>query len=268
MQHLSFKAFCARQSKLSLRVLGAGYAKGTAEEWNDSVVSPGYSRLYYILRGDAYVAYDGRQLPLEPLHCYLFPTGRSLRYGCHTEMEQIYFHINLLNESGYDLLRGCTFPMCDTFPPELPERLACLAAGKDIADVLLTECEVLRCLAALFRKYGFFPDISTLSPCVEAAVEFIGQSPSIQLTLPLLAERAFVSESQLAKKFRAEIGKPIGRYIDDMVFFRAEQLLSQSALSIAEIGARLGFCDQFYFSRRFKEKYGVTPQHYRKSKII
>ena len=29
-----------------------------------------------------------------------------------------------------------------------------------------------------------------------------------------------------------------------------------------------GFCDQFYFSRRFKMKYGETPQKYRKLRLI
>ena len=35
-------------------------------------------------------------------------------------------------------------------------------------------------------------------------------------------------------------------------------------MQISRISERYGFCDQFYFSRRFKEKFGVTPQKYRK----
>ena len=48
----------------------------------------------------------------------------------------------------------------------------------------------------------------------------------------------------------------------------AEQLLLKSDLTVLQISERFGFCDQFYFSRRFKMKYGETPQKYRKLRLI
>ena len=47
---------------------------------------------------------------------------------------------------------------------------------------------------------------------------------------------------------------------------RCEELLCDTDLSLSEISERFGFCDQFYFSRRFKAKYGETPRDTRKMK--
>ena len=83
-----------------------------------------------------------------------------------------------------------------------------------------------------------------------------------------IAKEMFVSPSKLRNTFKAETGITLGGYIDDMVFFRAKKLLGSKKFSVGDISTKLGFCDQFYFSRRFKEKYGKTPSKYRKELFI
>ena len=61
-----------------------------------------------------------------------------------------------------------------------------------------------------------------------------------------------------------EAGMSQGKYIDNMIFLKAKQMLSDPALTIGQISQKLGFCDQFYFSRRFKENSRQTPSEYRK----
>ncbi len=43
----------------------------------------------------------------------------------------------------------------------------------------------------------------------------------------------------------------------------AQQYLVSSSLTISEISNQLGFCDQYYFSNRFKKTVGVSPKQYR-----
>ncbi|MBS1483206.1 MAG: helix-turn-helix transcriptional regulator, partial [Clostridium sp.] len=43
----------------------------------------------------------------------------------------------------------------------------------------------------------------------------------------------------------------------------AKEMLLESPLSIAEIAARTGFQDGFYFSKKFKQLTGMTPLQYR-----
>lgn len=261
-------ALCDREQNVHLRVLDCGVAHATTEEWSAAVILPSFARLYYILGGNPYIIWNGKQQPLMPGNCYLLPTGSSFQYSCLTEMDQIYFHINLLDRNGCDLLRSCSDPLC--FTPELAtlKTLQKEMYQSDIPNLLMLQSHLLLDLGQLFEMNGFWPTPITLSACVQGAVSQIGKAPSIQLNSAALAKGLFVSPSTLSKKFRAEIGRTIGAYIDEMVFFEAEQLLHTSNLSISEISNRLGFCDQFYFSRRFKERYGVCPKKYRYYNIV
>jgi len=41
--------------------------------------------------------------------------------------------------------------------------------------------------------------------------------------------------------------------------YRAYQLIQHEGLSVKEAAPRVGFCDQFYFSKVFKRIMGVSP---------
>ncbi|MBQ7363709.1 MAG: helix-turn-helix transcriptional regulator [Clostridia bacterium] len=52
-------------------------------------------------------------------------------------------------------------------------------------------------------------------------------------------------------------------YLFSVVISEASELVTNTNLPFLEISERLGFSDQFYFSRRFKQKYGLSPREYR-----
>ena len=106
------------------------------------------------------------------------------------------------------------------------------------------------------KKYG---------EIVKNVISLISHNLTIKTDIKQFAQRLYISESKLRNVFLKEMGIPIGKYIDDMIFIKAKELLAKEQLSIAEISAELGFCDQFYFSRRFKEKFGETLSSFRKN---
>lgn len=60
-------------------------------------------------------------------------------------------------------------------------------------------------------------------------------------------------------------GKTAGEMIRDRIRLEAKRLLINSKLSIAEISYLLGFDDNSYFTKFFKQQEGVTPGQFRKS---
>ena len=102
------------------------------------------------------------------------------------------------------------------------------------------------------------------SEMIQRLFPLVRERLSAHLTITQLAEIMAVSPSTLTKRFRAEIEMPLGKYIDNMLFQRSQQLLLFTNLSIGEIADQLEFCDQFYFSRYFKQHQNETPSHYRK----
>ena len=45
--------------------------------------------------------------------------------------------------------------------------------------------------------------------------------------------------------------------------FKAERMLTTTNISVLKISELLGFCDPFYFSRKFKEMYGAPSSKHR-----
>ena len=252
---------------VQLQMVALGHAS-TASEWDGSVKSPMYARLYYIIGGDPYVIVNEKRTELRHGHCYLFPTGFSFRHACNTSMEQLYFHINLNDYNGTDLLREC-HTMMEYKPSDgTIERILGYFHSESIEDNLRLRQEIYASLLSMFDKYSVKLTSSHYSRCVMLTLKYIKSHLSMQLGIEELAAISFVSDSTLAKKFRQEVGTTIGSYIDSMIMFEAEQLLLKTDMTVLQISERFGFCDQFYFSRKFKLKYGETPQKYRKLKLI
>ena len=252
---------------INLKLLDSGHAI-TKNEWTGNIISPMYTRLYYIIGGDPYIIKDGEKMPLEIGKCYLIPTGYSFRHACENSMEQLYFHVNLNDFNGNDLLR-CAHTVMEYKPEEslIEEMLRCVHSD-ELIDSLRMRQQLFSSLLILIDKYNVELKTTHYSNCVLLAIEYIKSHLSLRLAVSDLAANSFVSESTLAKKFKTEVGMTIGSYIDDAIMFEAEQLLLKSDLSVLQISERFGFCDQFYFSRRFKLKYGETPQKYRKLRLI
>jgi AraC-like DNA-binding protein len=78
-----------------------------------------------------------------------------------------------------------------------------------------------------------------------------------------VARKLGFSYESFRKKFRDEIGFAPGRFHLDSRIDRAAALLHQGRLTIKEIAAQLNFCDEFYFSRCFKRRFGQSPRAFR-----
>lgn len=246
-----------------INIADSGFAC-VGEEWNSPYVCSPFSRLYYITDGAGLIKYKGGEMPLVAGNLYLIPLGTRYSCLCFDKLEHLYFHINIDSPSGYDLLRGAVCAEAE-IPIKKIRDLTEMYFSAKLTDQMNLRFEICRSIQILLAlqpneiKIG-----SALSPEIIKTIEYIKSNLSIQLTTEEIADSLFMSKNTLAKNFRREVGIPIGKYIDKQVFFEAEILLTKSSMSVKEISGALGFCDQFYFSRRFRQLFEETPLAYRK----
>ena len=79
----------------------------------------------------------------------------------------------------------------------------------------------------------------------------------------MLASLEGLSESRFYTVFKEKIGCSPVEYINALRIERACNLLSSTPMSVGEVGANCGFDDNFYFSKIFKKKMGVSPTKYK-----
>jgi AraC-like DNA-binding protein len=247
-----------------LDILTAGEAT-VYRGWGGEVASSHYSRLYFILRGGFYIeSAHGERLELSVGKAYLIPSGYSFSYGCPDEARHLYFHIRLSDFDSLDGLSRISLPTAIPYPLD-GERLSAALHTGDAASALLIESEIFSAISKIAAEHPGVLDAPTYSRVVANAIEYISNHLSVQLTVPEIAESVYTAQSTLQIRFRQETGMSVGEYIDYRVMLSAVQQLITTTRQILEISDSLGFCDQFYFSRRFKEKYGVSPRTFRKS---
>ena len=78
-----------------------------------------------------------------------------------------------------------------------------------------------------------------------------------------LAGGLYTSRSKLCAVFKAETGESLGAYIRRRRTERAEDLLGNSSLSVAQIAGLLGFAQQSAFAHAFKQATGLSPSAWR-----
>ena len=95
-------------------------------------------------------------------------------------------------------------------------------------------------------------------------VEFIEEHLAEEISLAALAGLVDLSLYHFARAFTQSFGAPPHRYHMARRMDRAKGLLQRPALSVTQIGARIGFRETSSFSKAFRNFTGLTPTEYRR----
>lgn len=79
------------------------------------------------------------------------------------------------------------------------------------------------------------------------------------LTLSLIAQSVYMNSSYLSRVYKQITGECISAYIRDVRLSQGLKLIENGATNIGCVAEKVGFRNAGYFSRCFKERYGVSP---------
>ncbi len=99
---------------------------------------------------------------------------------------------------------------------------------------------------------------------INSTVDFIREHHHQRLTVEDLANHADLSPRQLHRKFREVFGLSVQDFLIKTRIQAASDVLLHSDLSIAQIAADFGFCDQSAFTQLFRKHTGLTPLKFRR----
>ncbi|MFE6331717.1 AraC family transcriptional regulator [Streptomyces sp. NPDC057806] len=100
-------------------------------------------------------------------------------------------------------------------------------------------------------------------PVLGPALQAFHDQPAEAWTVASLAARAGVSRALFAKRFTKLMGRPPLAYLTECRMDEAETLLTDTDLSVAQIGRSVGYADAFGFSAAFKRHKGLSPSMFR-----
>ena len=128
--------------------------------------------------------------------------------------------------------------------------------------IIIEECceailPVLTRLCCAIQKSGAWSD------AVAFAAYYLRSNLGSDVSLPEIAAYADTTPAYLSTIFHQQTGMTIKQYQQKIRMEQACLLLSATEDKVTDIAARTGFLDRRYFTRTFKDAYGLTPQEYR-----
>jgi len=151
-----------------------------------------------------------------------------------------------------------------------PEALA-RAKGSIDADLEFKDAaEVERSLLLLVDRYGELISNALLwnkAFNVNEIKAYIDQYYYKEIKISLFTEKYFLSREYLMKLFKEEFGYGIYEYVQKVRMEKAKELLNDPMLKIQDISEMVGYSNNHYFSKAFKNYYHLSPTEYRVRKI-
>ena len=95
-------------------------------------------------------------------------------------------------------------------------------------------------------------------PKIEAALSYINENLSRELSVEALAEKVYLSKYHFMRLFKAQTGSTVHAYVRQKRLLQAARLIRQGT-DANKAAADSGFADYSTFHRAFRESFGVSP---------
>ncbi len=252
---------------ISIKILDHGYFVGD-RQWNRLDVSSPFGRIYYMIADSGWLNTSQGRLDLLPGYMYLIPPYARVDLRTSRRIEKFYFHFTL-EFAGVDVLEGIN--RCFSLPLE-PSLLA--AIMKCYNSSSLPDLLELRSLASQTLARFLDRSLPDLSPRIALASTYRAINSYIEKNLcaslsgkDVCAALGLAYETE-RRAFRRDNGITMNQYIKARIIQEAARQLLLTKKTIQQIAAGLGFTDEFYFSRLFKQKMEYSPREYRRINTV
>lgn len=228
-----------------------------------------YFILEYIVSGKGYLKINGKLHELQANDVYLLEPGSSHEYYADKDepfkkywinfSSDVFF--NIFNE--YDLKHIYVFR--DTDISEEMTKIFELEKVSLYNDQIYKEAS--KHLFAIFMKLAEKNEIKTKGSVVaQQILAELDKAIDSSISIDEICNTLFISRSKLIREFKKYYDITPHAYLMNRKISFSKMLLQNTNHSIKSIANHLGFADEHYFSNVFKNKTGMTPSEYRKSK--
>lgn len=215
---------------------------------------------------------DACLIPPEIVHCEMPEAGRPYRaLWLAADFKRVVTHV-LFKEGGQDalLLEGNQFE-CDYACNHILHHLQLEVGSGASHRLAFVKTYVLQLLLHTLRRLEEAEGEqashggSWKETIVREVCEYVNKQYSRHIRMAEISHQLCVSGNHLNAIFKAATGRTIMRYIEEYKLDKARQWLAESGDSIQTIASRLGYYDQYHFSKTFKKEIGCSPSQYRKN---
>ncbi|EMS70497.1 response regulator [Ruminiclostridium cellobioparum] len=135
------------------------------------------------------------------------------------------------------------------------EKVSSMDTLQELHDFLMEKVDLV---------FNYFQDLNSNHATILDVAYHIQQNYSdVNLSVPWLAEKVYLSPTYLSNLFKKETGKTIGQYITAVRIERSKAFLRDKQFKLYHIAESVGYQDPNYYAKMFKKLIGITPSEFR-----
>ncbi len=234
-------------------------------EWNFNNHSAKFSRMYFILDGKGRIFNDKEDVELIPNNVYIIPSDGCYSYRCEEYMEKIFLHFTVSIIPHKDLMSNldgiAVFGIGEEkmrqikelfYNGDIKSSFACQLYIRDLVYSALSGCgSEINEDFILYGKYG-------------RMYQYINDNLFADTSVKSVCDYMGFSQTYIGQRFKRDTGTTIKEYMSELLVGRIKYLLQCTNMAINEISDELHFNSEFYCSKFFKRRTGITPTEYRR----
>jgi AraC-like DNA-binding protein len=259
-----------------LLIAGAGYSPKATGQLRRRVQSLDQALLIYCVKGGGWCELAGQLHTVRAGDLLVLPPDVAYTCGAHVANPwTIHWASALganlpdyLNELGVSVQSPLVSMGEDLQLARLfNEVLQTLEHGSSFLNLLQASHALAHLLAVSIRhRHEHTRDASDAVEKVAQGIIYMSEHLDQPLRVSALAALANLSQAHFSVLFKQQTGCSPRDYLHLLRIHRACQLLRGSTLNVKEIASKLGYLDQFHFSRQFKAFQDLSPTEYRERK--
>jgi AraC-like DNA-binding protein len=246
-------------------------------EWACGTAILAHHVLLYAGNAGGTVTVDGLQERLEEDSLFLYPPGTLLRIATENDKEQVswlcfdLYRETVRTDRSLSLERELSLPLRGRVQlARQRERLDGLIARLEMERSaspkrlsLLARHELVEALGDL-SAYAGTAEKADMNGRVQQTVRYMQHHYPEAIKMDKLAAMARLHPAYYTHAFKHTMNKTPVTYLTQLRMNKAKELLLTTERPVREIASEVGYADEFYFSRRFKETSGQAPTIYMK----
>lgn len=223
--------------------------------------TPNDHHLLFVFRGSIIVQFATHSIQFKEGECYAIEKESQLKEIRHDGgADYALYAFQFVGEE--DVLN---WPIIRYTPEKLRSALRQIEATYAKGQPLLFQKEVFDFIYLIHQQKD-----RRSRQCIhqmEHIREFIDQNFADALTLQQMADHFYMSPNHLNELFKERYGMTAMAYVTERRITMAKFLLARNVYRVRDISHKVGYDDEFYFSRKFKHETGMTPTQFaRKAK--
>lgn len=191
-------------------------------------------------------------------------SGKMIVYRCHANLVEALSPVKIGDEcAGFVVIgqiRPANVPVPEDFSAE--ERAAFEAMQEISENELEARVGLFQNLVNYIasREFIILPGIRKY----DRIVNYIDRHFTEKISLPEAAHYVGMSVSGLTRYLRNNFNTTFKNMLINKRLNRAAEILrNQPEMSLAQVSSQVGYDDEFYFSRLFRKKHGISPGKFR-----